>query len=201
MRNLTAEEWMLVSGGEETSEDSEGITVYGNRNRGGGGWQSSTWRDYRNRNTTPPPADTGGGGGGDSHDPYYESGSPGGGESPDTKISPPILTAGLGPSDYLPMANDLMQKLTPAEKASMGSMLIAIGAGMEARGSLVGEHIREIGAWIKGNNSVMLAMALGRASESEWVKPNGVYNLPMLSLLNAIIANELARALALPGEN
>ena len=63
MRNLTAEEWMLVSGGNETTIDEEGVTVYASRMTGAPGLGSSTWRFYRNRNTTPPPpADTGGSG-------------------------------------------------------------------------------------------------------------------------------------------
>jgi len=62
MRNLTAEEWILVSGGQETTIDEQGVTVYASRLTGN---QFSTWRSYRNRNTTPPPADTGGGGAGD----------------------------------------------------------------------------------------------------------------------------------------
>jgi hypothetical protein len=88
------------------------------------------------------------------------------------------------------------------EKAVMGAYLIALGAGMEARGSLVGEHIREMGAWIKGDNAFWLAMALSRCTSSDWVKDNvGMINLQMIAVLNGLILQGLATALAVPGGN
>ena len=82
MRNLTAEEWVVVSGGSDSDgSPNDEVTIYASRPRSGY-WlsqQHSTWSRYRNRSTPPPPSDDSGGGGSDSSDPYPEDGAPGGG--------------------------------------------------------------------------------------------------------------------------
>ena len=89
MRNLTAEEWVVVSGGGDTDgSPTDEVTIYASRPRSGywNSQQHSTWRRYRDRPTPPlqnDNADQGGGEGADSHDPYYEVGAPGGGETSD----------------------------------------------------------------------------------------------------------------------
>ena len=59
-----------------------------------------------------------------------------------------------------------------------------------------------MGAWIKGDNAFWLAMALSRCTSSDWVKDNvGMINLQMIAVLNGLILQGLATALAVPGGN
>jgi hypothetical protein len=212
MRDLTADEREIVAGGwafdEYRGEDGGGGGEYCAGEvvitaRRGGWWPSNWWSNLRRRTPTPPPpSDDSGGGGSDSSDPYSEEGASDRASLFAEDGDLPILKPGHDTLDYLPQANALLERLTPVEKAAMGAYLIAIGAGMEARGSFVGEHIREMGAWITGNNANMLASALSRCTSSDWVKDNvGMVNLQMIAVLNGIILQGLATALAFPGGN
>lgn len=193
MRNLTAEEWVLVSGGYDTSEDEWSGEVVITARRGG--WWPSTWWSNLRRPTPPPPSDDSGGGG--SH-PGDEGAAPDGTEPLETveiTASKITLTPGLDVLDYLKQAENLLGKLTAAERAYMGTFLAHVGAKMTAQGVSAGDHLAELAAAILANSANAIAFAMSRCSNAY------AGNLPLLAVLNGIIVQAEAGAYGLPGGN